>query len=510
MIDNIRIIRKFGYTFLTICTIAECLFHFSLENLVGCFVFFYGWFLFSNWVFKRVNLINFCLPSLAIFGYVIMYFILPIGVTLIEGKPVTFKFENPYLTWANLFLNISTIVLAYNWALSKYLQSNIVSRFFKRIGYYRAPSNGTIGILGIIGLLALIYNILTQTNDFDYEDMQANDATGGALQAMLKGLEAYSIMPLCMIFSKFYGSSMKINKNKIYLYLLIVLFISIATTRRSLIAFPILSICIAFIYFAIIENRKLLDTKRTILVALVIYLITGPVVDLFAAMALNRHNIDSKNKFSDIIELYNDKEKLHDSYQYLSAFQGMNSTNNLGWSEYYVDNILLDRFCNLRVQDASIFYATKLGYNNPAMHDFTADFISFRIPTFITNALGISKVVRTSPGDLFVEQYFHETHHIGQKVAGDTGIGLYLMGYLYYPFALIVYFLTFLFLGTLTKCINGNLIIPILVLTSFSKYFMYFVNAIGIFSSISLLMRTGWESVFVYCIVLKITNLFKK
>lgn len=216
MIDNIRIIRKFGYTFLTVCTIAECLFHFSLENLVGCLVFFYGWFLFSNWVFKRVNLINFCLPSLAILGYVIMYFILPIGVTLIEGKPVTFKFENPYLTWANLFLNISTIVLAYNWALSKYLQSNIVSRFFTKISYYRVPSNGTIWILGIIGLLALIYNILTQTNDFDYEDMQAN-ATGGALQAMLKGLEAYSIMPLCMIFSKFYGSSLKINKNKIYL-----------------------------------------------------------------------------------------------------------------------------------------------------------------------------------------------------------------------------------------------------------------------------------------------------
>lgn len=254
----------------------------------------------------------------------------------------------------------------------------------------------------------------------------------------------------------------------------------------------------------------MLDTKRTILVALVIYLITGPVVDLFAAMALNRQNLDSKSKFSDIIKLYNDKEKLHDSYQYLSAFQGMNSTNNLGWSEYYVDNILLDRFCNLRVQDASIFYATKLGYNNPAMHDFAEDFIFFRTPTFLTNALGIKKVSRTSPGDLFVEQYFHEPHHIGQKVAGDTGIGLYLMGYLYYPFALIVYFLTFLFLGTLTKCSNGNLVIPILVLTSFSKYFMHFVNAIGIFSSISLLMRTGWESVFVYCIVLKITNLLKK
>lgn len=509
MIDNIQIIKKFGYTYLIICTIAECLFQFSLENLVGCFVFFYGWFIFTNWVFKRENLVNFCLPSLAIFGYVIMYFILPIGVTLIEGKPVTFKFENPYLTWANLFLNISIITLAYNWALSKFKHSNIVSRFFEKIGYYSVPSNSTIWVLGIIGLLVLLYNISTQVGDLDYEEMQTG-ATGGALQTILKGLEVYSIMPLCLIFGKFYGSYSKINRRKIYLYLLIVLFISIATTRRSLIAYPLLSICMVFLYFAVVNNRKLLNTKRTILVAVAIYLIIGPIVDLFAAMALSRHNLGSKNDFSNIIELYNNKEKLHDMYQYLSAFQGMNSTNNLGWSEYYVDNILLDRFCNLRVQDASIFYATKLGYNNPAMHDFAADFVSFRIPTFITNALGISKVVRTSPGDLFVEQYFHETHHIGQKVAGDTGIGLYLMGYAYYPFALIVYFFVFLFLGTMTKCRNGNLVIPILVLTSFSRYFMYFVNSIGIFSSIALLMRTGWEDIFTYCIVLKISNFFKK
>ena len=378
MIDNIQIIKKFGYTYLTICTIAECLFQFSLENLVGCLVFFYGWFVFTNWVFKRENLVNFCLPSLAIFGYVIMYFILPIGVTLIEGKPVTFKFENPYLTWANLFLNISTITLAYYWSLSKFKQSNVVSRFFEKIGYYSVPSNNTIWFLGIVGFLVLLYNISTQVGDIDYEEMQTG-ATGGALQAMLKGLEEYSIMPLCMIFSKFYGSYSNTNKRNIYLYLLIVLFISVATTRRSLIAFPVLSICMVFLYFAVVNNRKLLNTKRTILVAFGIYLITGPIVDLFAAMALNRHNSGSKNNFSNIIELYNNKEKLHDMYQYLSAFQGMNSTNNLGWSEYYVDNILLDRFCNLRVQDASIFYATKLGYNNPAMHDFAADFVSFRI-----------------------------------------------------------------------------------------------------------------------------------
>ena len=510
MNDNINIIKSFFYKYLIVCSILEIIFHPEMKNFVGCIVFIYGWWLVEKYVFKIENIVNFCIPTIIVIGYVIMYFILPIGVTLIECKPVTFKFENPYLTWYNLFLNITTIILAYHFAYNKNKKNNYLQHILNKMGYYNIPNHCQIWLLGGVGMCALIYNISTQQNDFTFDEMQ-EFATGGALENFISKLEIYSIVPLCLLFNKYYGDS-KVQENRkiIYIYLSFIFIIAISTTRRSLIAFPILSIIIIALLFAIIEGKKLLTKKRTIILVCIIYVVTGPMVDLFMAMALNRHNKDSETLFSDIIELYNDKEKLHSMKELLSAFRGKDETNSSTWSEYYVDNILLDRFCNLRVQDATLFYANSLGYDNEKMHKFAKDFVVFRVPTFITNIIGEQKVVRTSPGDLFVEEYFHEVNHIGQKVAGDTGIGLYWMGYSYYIFAFFIYFLFFYVLASLSFVRNGQLILPIFIMSSFASYFMYLVNAIGIFSSIDFLIRTGWQQIIIYCIFINSTKFVLK
>ena len=206
------------------------------------------------------------------------------------------------------------------------------------------------------------------------------------------------------------------------------------------------------------------------------------------------------------MKLYNDKETLHRLWKLQSTAFANGGDNRLSWSEEYVDNIFLNRFCNIRVLDASVFYAKDLGYNNPEMHTYLKEEIINLLPSIVVELIGEQKTVHTTVSDVMYNKYFEpQKYRTGWLVCGDIGVGLYLLGYWYYPFALFIYILTFMYLCTLTR-FNKRLIIPLPVMASFLSYFMYFDNAYGIFSSISLLMR-GWVTVMMYCIFARISRL---
>jgi hypothetical protein len=98
-------------------------------------------------------------------------------------------------------------------------------------------------------------------------------------------------------------------------------------------------------------------------------------------MIVNRSSIytsSSSSTFSNVMELYLDKERLHTLYQLGSFSNSDNEGDNFNqWSEYYIDNIFLDRFCNLRTQDITLDYAQKLGYGSYRMKQYASNFMLF-------------------------------------------------------------------------------------------------------------------------------------
>ena len=495
------IIKKYLKQILIICIIVESIFFFSIPNILGCIVFLYGLWLFNRYIFKKENYINFFIPTIVIKGYLMMYYFVPIIVTLLEYKPVTFNFEEPITLWLNQIINVTVIVMAYNWS-KKCNQNNFLQKIWLKLGYFKSPNTKELWILGILGLLALIYLVQTQTSIDDYEDVQKG-AKGGFIFSVIQNVQVLSLAPLFLFFSKYYAINRIVyNKRVIISYIIVILLFSIATTKRSLIIYPIISFLVLYLIDAIINNKRVISAKKLFCIISGIFILGGPLTDLALAMSLNRHNINGSNTFENVINLYQNKEKLQMMKQSLSFFMGQDvKDNSQGWSEYYVDNIFLDRFCNLRVQDATIFYAKELGYNNKEMHQFAKDFVMFRLPSFVTNILGEKKVVLTSPADKIYEHYFNVRNFVGQKVGGDIGIGLYWLGYLYYPIALVIYFVTFYFMGSLTYIKNAKIIIPIPILCSLSSYFLYLINSQGIFRSINLIMRSGIQGIIVYCLI---------
>lgn len=184
--------------------------------------------------------------------------------------------------------------------------------------------------------------------------------------------------------------------------------------------------------------------------------------------------------------------------------------NFYAWSEYYVDNILLDRICNLRTQDLTLDYATKLGYDNPKMHKYAENFFMFQIPTPILDIFGYktNKFENNyTPGDLLsTEGLGLKNMYKGFRVAGDSGVGLYWMGYSYYIFAFFIYVLVFYFFSSLVST-RIQFIIPIPIIIALVKYMTYFNNSTGIFRSLNLILRNGIQDILLYVILFGVIRL---
>lgn len=111
--DIISLICRWVNRLLLLACLCELVFFYSSANLYGCLTLVYGWLLIAAFVFKREFVMKYPLPTVAVFSLGICYFFLPLVVTLLEGKPLTFNFQVPYLTFSNQIIFVTMIVLAY-------------------------------------------------------------------------------------------------------------------------------------------------------------------------------------------------------------------------------------------------------------------------------------------------------------------------------------------------------------------------------------------------------------
>ena len=512
--DNVRKISVFMLISLTLFSFLEVLFFPQLENIYGCFIFFVGWILLYVFVlqfkgYKR----NKCLfPYLALLGLGVTFFWLPLVITFLEGKPLTFRFQNPYLTFNNQLINLVMLIAAYRLCLSTYKENNWLQRLWKKIGFFTPPTDNQMWAMGFVGMLALILLLSVQGGD---EGKAENLGLFGHLCGVLK---TFITFPFLLLFRENYGGS---GEKKRGIHLLILFFIlnvalGLATGKRTTILGPVMTLAMCFLIPAFTENKRLFSARNTMIFFVALYLVTGPAANMAMAMAVGRDNkgqTSAAMTFDNIMRIYQDKELLHSLYQ-MTIMDRDNMGNNMyGWSEYYVDNVLLDRFCNIRVCDATLFYADRLGFDNPRMHEYMTNQVLFLLPTPVLRALGIhinKFELQYTPGDLLsTEGLKLRQQYRGYRVAGSTGIGLYLWGYKYYIIAFFLYYALFYFLSSKVLVMrDGGVIIPAVEIIALFRVFLLFNNDTGIVKVVSTLLRTGWQAVVIYCLVLFVVRKF--
>ena len=498
--------KRYISIILWIACLTEAIFFFSWENLCGCAELIYGWGIVSAFVLKQEYIRRYPLPTIAIFGYAFCYHVLPLLITLIEGKPITFNFQVPYSTFFNQFLFITTTVIAFRICIRFYRQNNILNKIWNKIGYLTPPSDKIIWILGFIGLGCILVNLSRQDEHIEVQ------ATGNALGIVINTLSILSVVPVCLLFKKFYSAENEnIPYKKVAYYVGMVMLIGIASTRRTIIFNAVATIMLIGLFSKYYFNKKLMSTKSLVMVILGIYVATGPLADLATAMILSRHRTGTESAsktFDYVLDLYQDKERLHSMYQIAMATTDNGGDNSYSWSEYYVDNIFLDRFCNLRVLDATIYNAQKLGYANPIGQEYWRTFWINELPTPIANSLGLKKEVQGTVCDHMVIGIFGDRYSIfGCKVGGDTGIGLFVFGYWYYAVLLLSLIAAFYFMCSFVNVRAGSLSIPIPILATFMTMWCFFNTANGIFTTLAIFTRANLNRIAIYCVVFFVLRL---
>lgn len=503
--NSLATIKRGTSILLFVFIVLECILYPSPENLFGCLALLYGWLLISMTVLRQKYIARYYIAFIALFCYAFSFFVLPIPATLLEGKPVTFRFAVPYLTFFNLMLNATTIVLAFH-ACRFIYREGWLTALWKKMGFFRPPKDSQVWALGILGFLAMLWTVGKQGTD----DMQAENL--GAVGQFLATFRSFAFVPITLLFAKYYDHNRvtPVNKMPVFIYLVLLGLVAIATTKRTLLFNMVCVWAVMSFFIALYENRRMFNTKTTFYIIVGTYLVTGPIADLAIAMAINRQKIytaSSSSTFSDIMKIYSDKERLHHLYQVGTYSNTDNQGDNFGmWSEYYIDNIFLDRFCNLRTQDITLDYAQSLGYGSERMRDYAEKFFLFQLPTPVLNTLGVHEdkfSYNYTPGDLLSTDALKlRGQYGGFRVCGDSAVGLAWLGYPYYIVAFFIYILLFYFFASLVSFRKGILMIPVPVIMQMTLYMNYFNNATGIFRTIALLMRGGVQLIIIYCVIM--------
>lgn len=143
--------RTWGDRFLILFCILEMLFYFSLWNIMGCIMTIISWLIFSR-IFLKREIIVLHPFSFLTFLSMSLYRILPLFATFLEGKPISYKFENAIETFTLETCLYLVSALAFYFAIKKKIKNNFIQRFLLRLHFYAPPTPRVLWILGGIGL----------------------------------------------------------------------------------------------------------------------------------------------------------------------------------------------------------------------------------------------------------------------------------------------------------------------------------------------------------------------
>lgn len=493
-------IKKWGHCIILIAIAVELILWPSLENLIGCGMTLICWIIFSK-IGLNETTIKEHIFSWLVFLSMSLYRILPLLATLLECHSIGYNFVNPietYLGETCLFL-IS--------ALAFYLATNqkkaLISlkiRLYK-CGFYDRVSDNTIWCLGILGLIIRFYLMSTH--------IQIGDIIGKALS----GFTFFQYAPIMLFFPSLYKMS-KLKKIIVFnkggvIYFIFIILLSFATNSRYAILEPFGTFALLFLLSYIQHPSRLrqnINKKYIILGIFIIIFLIPFVSDVSLAMLANRGirgKVSTSELFSNTINTYLDRDKMN----LLRKIKDEKNLTTLKeqpkeWSENYVSNFALNRYCNMRVSDNTLYHAKKVGFANEKMYsDFWNEIIAL-LPSPILNSLGIqyNKNERYSRGDKLKALSTNSPPFASYLVTSHLADGLLTFGFLYFPIEFFLFYLRFLFLDTFIIKHNKRVIYSILGLTTIFSFLAMFRNAGGACDSLPYLLREYWQDIILFLI----------
>lgn len=490
-VTNVEKIKSTLLGVILFCALLEMLFFPSIPNFVGVVVSILSTLLYFNLVlipsyYKK----NPLLFIVSISPFCFMYF--PLPATLLDGKSLSHDFFNPELTFLFQFLYFSLFVFALIVASKLSKNHRGLNNFLNRVGYFNVPAFGQTYVLAGFGWIFYILKIKTQyTGDGEYV------AYIGTYTMFVN----FIYFPLLNIFRDLLGGKSCSSKEKIitWSYFGLLTLSTVATNSRGSMLSSTIIITICFVIRRILSNKEIkIFTIPNIVVAIFLFFVfTGPFDDMALAMLMargERKNMDYKELFSKTQYYYNDKEALNRYRRYIDIIS-KSQNYSTDWNESYVSNVFLQRLCNYRVVDASIYHAFRAGVPNERMTNFFFNRLIAMFPQPIVDIIDPSfnkSKYAHSPMDLLYSLSKRRSLYVSYIVGGDVGLGLATFGFLYFPLVFFVYVLKLLLLANLVRITKRGIQFSSLTLIGIYNYFITFQVGAGFINHVQFLLWSFW------------------
>lgn len=501
---------QYGNYLVVFAVLIELIFFYSIETASGCCMTIVCWILFRNYGLKEDIIIDHLFPWLIFFS-MSMYRILPIFATLMEWKPINYRFEmgcKPFIGETMLYV-ISTVAFV---LACKTSSNGGIRKTLNHFHFYDTLTPAQLWVAGIIGLIIRIY--------FQFAD---SIEEGDAGSRFLLAFRLLQMAPLLLFFPLLYNDNEKeensddeseenvcfsFNKPAM-IYLAGLFFVSFLGNSRNAMIEPIITVVLLG-FVSLIKAKtsieQVVNHKTLIFVGIPVFFILPMLSDFSTAMLINRSirkDISATELFKTTLETFQDKE----SIRLYHLKNKLNKTDNFGydegWTEEYVSNFALNRYCNIRVTDITLYHADKIGYNNSAMKEDLLHriFALLPLPVFNFFHFEFSKnSTFNSRGDFLYNQ--SSGHSIGgYRVTSHLADGLATFGYWYFIIQFFLFFLEFRLIDNFSIHDEDKMIHSIFGLIMLYSFLGMFRNANGMMNEIGYILRGFWQQIFILCII---------
>lgn len=432
-----------------------------------------------------------------------MYRILPLMATLLEGNSIGYNFVLPFETYSGETLLYFVSALSFYLAINYKNPLRSLKRILFKCGFYNQVSNKIIWSIGLLGFFLNLYVLGSKIE------------TGDVIGKTLVGFTFLQLAPLLLFFPVLYGE----DKNRVieynskcFCYLILLILVAFATNSREAILEPIGTFVLLFLLSYINcekEIRHRVNKKHLVYGILIILFVLPIINDISLAMLYNRtfrDDVSKKELLSRTMDTFLDKEKMETLHLLKEKKEDKETIisikNTKKWTEVYVSNFALNRYCNLKVTDNTLYHAKKVGFSNELMYnDFWIEIVAL-LPAPILNFLGVhyDKDERYSRGDKLKALSENRHPFSSYLITSHLADGLLTFGYFYFPIEFLLFFIRFLFLDTFLFRYKDKVYYSVFGLITIFSFLAMFRHADGCCDSLPYLLRGYWQDVILFII----------
>ncbi|MBE8719327.1 hypothetical protein [Sphingobacterium pedocola] len=500
--DKLSGIKKIVDVILYVAVFFEVLFFPEIGNLIGCVMTLFCWWIFRYFfLFKKIILLH---PfSFLMFLSMFMYRFVPFIATLVEGKPITYGFENAYETFFYETLLFVVSALAFYFASVQVVKpaSNFVQEKLCKLNFYKSDIV-VLWVMGFIGLIAQLYSLM----------IGGRSEYGDVLSKSIAGIQYMIYAPSILLFPSLTSQRYTVNRAHVLIYLGVVFTLSLATNSRQTMLMPVATLTLLFCLDILRRNlsiRQFVSPMK--LAGFVVFFVFGMslISDISIAMLANRGiraHVSREELFIQTWNTLQNREQMDQLRKISSQYEIITNESYMinGWTETYIDNFMLNRYGNMRISDQTIYYANVVGWENLKMRDDLITKIWAILPTPILNNLGVKinkEDLEYSRGDYLYNLATGSGGLGGYRVTSHIGDGLATWGMWYFPIQFVIFYLVFKLLDCFVLYTKRGFIYSPYGLMSIFLFLGMFRNANGHFQDISYLMRGFWQDCFTYLVV---------